>query len=76
MVNHINNNNNNNNNNTVQTKKELNVVAVIVTILIVIMVLVSLYYAFACPKVTVGQVLFSIFLAPIYLIYRAARPNC
>ena len=64
------------NNNNTETKKELNVIAVIVTILIVIMVLVSLYYAFSCPKVTIGQVLFSIFLAPIYLIYRAARPNC
>ena len=62
----------NNNNN----KNKINVIALIVFIISVIMVLVSLFFAFSCPKVKVGQVLFALFLSPIYLIYRAARPNC
>ena len=64
------------NNGKIQTKKQLNIYAVLISMILGIMVLVALYFAFSCPKVKLTQVIFAIFLAPFYLIYRAARPNC
>ena len=75
-----NNENNTNTTNTIntitQTKKQLNIYAVMISIILGVMMLVALYFAFSCPKVKLTQVIFAIFLAPFYLIYRAARPNC
>ena len=76
MTNNNLNTTNTTNNGNVQTKKQLNIYAVLISMILGIMVLVALYFAFSCPKVKLTQVIFAIFLAPFYLIYRAARPNC